>query len=85
MNEEEKKDNSGEGYPTKAHLRFTIMNDPLFKYEDTRADSKAGEYNSVMSKAEYIVELDLCNIKSLVMFLEKNPVIYKHDKGLTSR
>ncbi len=83
--EEEKKDNSGEGYPTKAHLRFAISNDPLFKYEDTRADSKANEYNSVMSKAEYIVELDLINIKSLVLFIEKNPVIVKQDKGLVSR
>ena len=67
-------DESGEGIPTKAHLRFTMNEDPLFQYEDTRADSQASHFKMLMCKAEYIAELEIANMKSVLINVEKIPV-----------
>ena len=70
-------DDSGEGIPTKAHLRFTVNEDPLFQYEDSRADSQASHFKMLMCKAEYIVELEIAYMKSVHIEVEKIPVFYK--------
>ena len=73
----EEDENSGEGIPTKAHLRFTMNEDPLFQYEDTRADSQASHFKMLMCKAEYIVELEIANMKSVLINVERSPAFFK--------
>lgn len=82
--EETKEDLSGEGIPTKAHLRFATVHDPLFCFEDTRADSPASTFNAKMCKAEYIVELEIANMKSVLIYLE-TPPSFRYDKNTRSR
>ena len=44
--------------------------DPLFKYEDSRSDSRAKDFNLERARVEYIVELEIINLRSVVIYSE---------------
>jgi hypothetical protein len=65
---------SGKNVPTKLSIRFTLDEDPLFRFEDSRLHSRAAQFHLERSKADYIAELEIINIKSVKVFLESNRV-----------
>ena len=56
--------------PTKIMIRLQIKDDPLIKYEDTRSHSKVATLSNQGWKAAYLVEIEIGNIKNLVLYKE---------------
>lgn len=42
----------------------------MFKYEDSRSDSRAKDFNLERARVEYIVELEIINLRSVVIYSE---------------
>ena len=67
-----------ENLPTKAYLRFTMDEDPLYHHEDSRKYSNPSKFNSLGSKAAYIANMDIANMKAVFINTWKQlPSIYQ--------